>query len=75
MNNELVQYIENEIFPLYNRNEEGHGINHIRTVIKRSLNIKRYNWTDCTFLWLSLQIYNFSNKKVKKVIIIKEKVL
>ncbi len=22
MNNELVQYIENEIFPLYNRNEE-----------------------------------------------------
>ena len=26
MNNELVQYIENEIFPLYNRNEEGHGI-------------------------------------------------
>ncbi len=43
MNNELVQYIENEIFPLYNRNEEGHGINHIRTVIKRSLNIKRYN--------------------------------
>lgn len=75
MNNELVQYIENEIFPLYNRNEEGHGINHIRTVIKRSLNIKRYNWTDCTFLLLSLQIYNFSNKKVKKVIIIKEKVL
>ena len=75
MNNELVQYIENEIFPLYNRNEEGHWINHIRTVIKRSLNIKRYNWTDCTFLWLSLQIYNFSNKKVKKVIIIKEKVL
>lgn len=35
MNNELVQYIENEIFPLYNRNEEEHGINHIKTVIKR----------------------------------------
>lgn len=27
MNKELIQYIENEIFPLYNRNEEGHGIN------------------------------------------------
>lgn len=37
MNNELVQYIENEIFPLYNRNEEGHGIKHIKTVIKKEL--------------------------------------
>ncbi|MEI3401077.1 MAG: hypothetical protein V8R51_01380 [Clostridia bacterium] len=31
---ELVEYVENEIFPLYNRNEEGHGIEHIKTVIK-----------------------------------------
>ena len=37
MNNELVQYIENEIFPLYNRNEEGHGIKHIKTVIKKRI--------------------------------------
>lgn len=41
MNNELVQYIENEIFPLYNRNEEGHGINHIKIVIKRSLELAK----------------------------------
>ena len=41
MNNELVQYIENEVFPLYNRNEEGHGINHIKTVIKRSLELAK----------------------------------
>ena len=41
MNNELVKYIENEIFPLYNRNEEGHGINHIKTVIKRSLELAK----------------------------------
>lgn len=27
INKELAQYIENEIFPLYRRNEEGHGIN------------------------------------------------
>lgn len=39
MNSELIDYIENEIFPLYNRNEEGHGINHIKTVIKRSLEL------------------------------------
>lgn len=41
MNKELVQYIENEIFPLYNRNEEGHGINHIKVVIKRSLELAK----------------------------------
>lgn len=41
MNKELVQYIENGIFPLYNRNEEGHGINHIKTVIKRSLELAK----------------------------------
>ncbi len=41
MNEELVQYIENEIFPLYNRNEYAHGINHIKTVIKRSLELAK----------------------------------
>ncbi len=41
MNEELVQYVENEVFPLYNRNEEGHGINHIKTVIKRSLELAK----------------------------------
>ena len=41
MDIELVKYIEDEIFPLYNRNEEGHGIQHIKTVIKRSLNLAK----------------------------------
>lgn len=39
LNKELVEYIENDIFPLYDRNEEGHGIGHIKTVIKRSLEL------------------------------------
>lgn len=38
---ELKKYIENEIFPLYNRNEEGHGIEHIKTVIKRSFELSK----------------------------------
>lgn len=38
---ELVTYIENEIYPLYNRNEEGHGIEHIKTVIRKSLEIAK----------------------------------
>lgn len=41
LNNELKEYIENNIFPLYSRNEEGHGISHIKDVIKRSLNISK----------------------------------
>ena len=41
MNKDLIEYIENEIFPLYSRNEEGHGINHIKTVIKRSLELAK----------------------------------
>lgn len=44
INKELVDYIENEIFPLYQKNEEGHGIKHIKKVIKRSLKFaKKYN--------------------------------
>lgn len=41
MNNALIEYIENNVFPLYNRNEEGHGINHIKTVIRRSLELSK----------------------------------
>ena len=39
LNEEIIQYINSEIFPLYNRNEEGHGIKHIETVIRRSLEL------------------------------------
>ena len=37
LNNDLKEYIEAEIFPQYDKNEAGHGINHIKTVIDRSL--------------------------------------
>lgn len=43
INKELMEYIENEIFPLYNRNEEGHGIKHIKTVIQRSIKFAEKN--------------------------------
>ena len=36
MNKELINYIEEKIFPEYSKNEEGHGIKHINTVIERS---------------------------------------
>ena len=37
LNKELKEYIENDIFPQYDKNEAGHGINHIKTVIERSM--------------------------------------
>ena len=41
MNSKLIKYIEDKIFPIYNKNEEGHGINHIDTVIRKSLEIAK----------------------------------
>ncbi|MDD4808915.1 MAG: HD domain-containing protein [Bacilli bacterium] len=37
INKDLKKHIEQNVFPIYNKNEEGHGINHILYVIKRSL--------------------------------------
>jgi len=36
VNKELVEYIEKNIFPIYDKNEKGHGIDHIKYVIERS---------------------------------------
>jgi len=36
INKNLQEYIENNIFPLYEKNEVGHQINHIKYVINRS---------------------------------------
>lgn len=37
VNSELREYMQEKIFPIYNKNEKGHGIEHIQKVIKRSL--------------------------------------
>ncbi len=37
MNEELKQYIQNQLFPEYEKNEQGHRIEHINYVIERSL--------------------------------------
>ena len=46
INEELKQYIEESVFPEYNKNESGHGINHIKDVIKRSFELVRENGLD-----------------------------
>ena len=37
INKELKEFIQNEIFPVYQKNDRGHNIEHINYVIKRSL--------------------------------------
>lgn len=41
INRELIEYIENNIFPEYSKNEKGHGIDHIQNVIRKSLNLAK----------------------------------
>ena len=43
INQELKDYIENNIFPEYNKNEIGHGIEHIKYVIDRSFELVKEN--------------------------------
>ena len=43
VNKELEQYIENNVFPEYNKNEQGHGISHINDVINRSFELIKEN--------------------------------
>ena len=43
INKDLKNYIENNIFPEYEKNEKGHGIDHIKYVIKRSVQLVTEN--------------------------------
>ena len=46
INKELQDYIENSLFPEYEKNEKGHGIDHIKYVIKRSFQLVEENSLD-----------------------------
>lgn len=57
----LINYIENNIFPLYERNEEGHGINHIKYVIKRSINIALDYDVDMNLVYVIAAYHDIGN--------------
>lgn len=46
INEELKKYIEENIFPVYDKNESAHGIDHIKDVIKRSFDLVDENELD-----------------------------
>ena len=37
ISNLLEEYIQNNIFPIYNKNDQGHNLEHIKYVINRSI--------------------------------------
>ena len=41
LNEKLISYIENNIFPIYDKNEKAHDINHILTVINHAFSISK----------------------------------
>lgn len=43
INPKLKEYIEENLLPEYTKNEKGHGINHIRDVIRRSFDLIKQN--------------------------------
>lgn len=46
INKELQEYIEKTLFPEYEKNEKGHGIDHIKYVIERSFQLVEENNLD-----------------------------
>ena len=46
INEELKRHIETEILPIYDKNESGHGIKHVRSVIARSFELVEENKLD-----------------------------
>jgi len=41
INKQLMEYIENNILPIYEKNDSGHGIEHIQYVIRRSFDFAK----------------------------------
>lgn len=46
VNKKLLEYIEKNVFPEYDKNEKGHSIDHIKYVIKRSFELVNENGLD-----------------------------
>lgn len=42
INNKLKEYVEQNIYPIYNTFDKGHDINHVKAVVKRSLEYYKY---------------------------------
>jgi uncharacterized protein len=67
MNNQLTDYIENNIFPEYEKNEQGHGIEHVRYVIERCLRFaKQFDSLDLNMLYTIAAFHDIGHYIDKK---------
>lgn len=41
INNKLKEYIETKIFPIYEQNDSGHNIEHIKYVYRKKFKIRK----------------------------------
>ncbi len=59
---ELQEYIENSIFPIYDMNDSGHGIEHIKYVIKRSLEFaKQFDNIDLNMVYAIASFHDIAH--------------
>lgn len=59
---ELQEYIENNIFPIYQKNDSGHGIEHIKYVIKRSLEFaKQFDNIDLDIVYVIASFHDIAH--------------
>ena len=64
----VKEYIEKNVLPEYEKNEQGHGISHIEYVIKRSFDIIKQNEleVDSNMVYVIAAYHDIGHKKKKK---------
>lgn len=67
MNDNLIKYIQNNVFPEYSKNEKGHGIEHIRYVIDRCMRFaKQFDDIDLNILYTIAAFHDIGHYIDKK---------
>ena len=61
LNFEIVKYVEENIFPMYSKNERGHGIEHIKTVIRKSLELADGRDVDMDMVYVIAVYHNLGH--------------
>ena len=83
INKELKEYIENNIFPEYNKNDEGHNLDHIKYIIERSLKFAKtvqdinvdMVYTIATYHDLGYHIDQKNHEKISNEMLLKDDML
>lgn len=67
INSELVSYIENDIFPIYEKFDKGHDLNHINAVIKRALSLaKEFDDLDLNIVYAAAALHDIGIQVQRK---------